>query len=159
MATKIWTDPTTGQEREISEWAYNVLTKETTMTHIESKVLSRKGKPRKPDTLKKMKAAQQTPEYKAKRRAIAANRRTTDSQSKQSQIIKDVWANKEHRLGVLETRRKNSKTGILGVTWDDKYQKYRVQIQHEGKSIYLGTYRDLQCAIAARMAAEELYKK
>jgi len=44
--------------------------------------------------------------------------------------------NKENLKGAY----KNSKSGIRGVCWDKKSNKWRAQITHNGKGIYLGLY-------------------
>lgn len=49
-------------------------------------------------------------------------------------------------------------TGVRGVC-PTKSGYYRAYIGHKGKNIYLGEYKDISDAIAARKAAEEKYHK
>lgn len=55
--------------------------------------------------------------------------------------------------------RKNNKTGVTGISVrQNKYSKsYIVRICVKGKNIRIGTYKDLDSAIKARIEAEEKY--
>ena len=53
--------------------------------------------------------------------------------------------------------RADSKTGVLGVSWHKKANKYIAQIRHLGKQSYLGLYDSISDAAAARRMAEEQY--
>lgn len=55
--------------------------------------------------------------------------------------------------------RKNNKTGVNGVYWDNKLKKYRARITVKGKSISLGCFKDLEEAKKARKLAEDKYYK
>jgi len=55
------------------------------------------------------------------------------------------------------TRQSNNVTGITGVHLDRSKGKYRAQIGVDGKHVYLGTFADIEDAIAARKAAESKY--
>lgn len=52
-----------------------------------------------------------------------------------------------------------SKSGIRGVSWDARRQKWRAQIGFKNKKIALGAFNDIADAIKARKAAEEKYYK
>ncbi|MEN9885642.1 MAG: hypothetical protein RL758_220 [Pseudomonadota bacterium] len=53
--------------------------------------------------------------------------------------------------------RSDSKTGVLGVSWHKKANKYMAQIRHLGNTIYLGLHESVDAAVAARKAAEVRY--
>lgn len=53
----------------------------------------------------------------------------------------------------------NSKTGINGVTYSKRDKKYCASMRYAGKSFSLGSFSDLESAIAARKEAEELLYK
>lgn len=52
---------------------------------------------------------------------------------------------------------RNNKSGIIGVSWYKALSKWEAKIQHDGKSIHLGYFDDLDDAAKARKAAEEKY--
>ena len=54
-----------------------------------------------------------------------------------------------------KNRSKNSdnKSGFNGVSWHKAIGKWVAYISHEGKKIHLGSYRDIDAAIAARQVA------
>lgn len=56
-------------------------------------------------------------------------------------------------------KRKNNTSGITGIYWYERYQKWMAKIGFQGKNIYLGMFSDINDAIAARKAAEEKYFK
>lgn len=59
-----------------------------------------------------------------------------------------------------ETLQSNNKSGVKGVSWDKKRDKWLAQIQFQKKSYNLGRYENKEDAIAARKDAEEkLHKK
>ncbi len=51
----------------------------------------------------------------------------------------------------------NSKTGILGVSWNRAIKKYQAQIKAPGKHIHLGFFSTPQEAAAARKTAEAIH--
>lgn len=53
--------------------------------------------------------------------------------------------------------RADSDTGVLGVCWHKRAGKYMAQIQHLGKTVYLGLHSSLESAIEARRTAEVRY--
>jgi len=59
--------------------------------------------------------------------------------------------NQENRKGA----QKNNKTGIRGVSWDKKRNKYSAQIKHNGKRIYLGRYVTIEEAEKVVIAARK----
>lgn len=48
-------------------------------------------------------------------------------------------------------------TGVIGVSYNKKYDKYYAQIYIKGKNIYLGWHDTLEEAATARAEAEKLY--
>ena len=52
---------------------------------------------------------------------------------------------------------KNSKSGVTGVRYVEKYRNWRSQIKVNGKQISLGSYSDIREAIKARKDAEVKY--
>lgn len=54
---------------------------------------------------------------------------------------------------------KDNKTGMLGVYWYKKYQKYQVSIAANHKNHYIGMFKNLEEAKAARITAEQKYWK
>lgn len=50
---------------------------------------------------------------------------------------------------------KNNRSGVKGVHWDNKRQKWVAQIEFKGKHYNLGRYTDKEDAIKARKEAEE----
>lgn len=62
---------------------------------------------------------------------------------------------KASRKQNMENKRlyRNSTSGVRGVSWDKKSQKWRAHIRSNGKSAHLGFYEDLGEASAAARAA------
>ena len=52
---------------------------------------------------------------------------------------------------------KNNKSGVVGVHWEKKYQKWQARISYKNKKIHLGYFDDIEEAKAARIAAEKKY--
>lgn len=52
---------------------------------------------------------------------------------------------------------KNNKTGIKGVSWDARCQKYRVTLKINYKQYDIGHFKNLEDAKVARIAAEQKY--
>jgi hypothetical protein len=50
-----------------------------------------------------------------------------------------------------------NKSGVMGVRWDDKRQKWYAYIRINNKNIFLGRYEVFQYAVNARKEAEEKY--
>jgi hypothetical protein len=51
--------------------------------------------------------------------------------------------------------RSDNRTGVRGVSWDNKRQCYRATITFKGKGYYLGRFHDLDKAKEIRLLAEE----
>ena len=51
----------------------------------------------------------------------------------------------------------NNSSGVIGVHWYRPYGKWQAKISVDGVRIYLGLFRNMGDAIAARKAAEEKY--
>lgn len=62
-------------------------------------------------------------------------------------------------VGISDKRRlnKNNSSGVRGVTFDKKRNKWVAQITFQRKNYYLGRYDTKEEAIAARKAGEEKY--
>jgi len=56
-----------------------------------------------------------------------------------------------------KSAQKNSKSGVKGVYWHKGAKKWEAQIQHNGKTIPLGYYKDIDEARAARIEGEKKY--
>ncbi len=56
------------------------------------------------------------------------------------------------------SKSKNNKSGFNGVSWCEPVKKWQTQIQVNGKLIYIGSYKDKNEAICARLHANRLYK-
>jgi len=54
---------------------------------------------------------------------------------------------------------KNNTSGVKGISFDKKRQKYVAQIRFRSRGIFLGRYSDINDAISARKEAEEKYFK
>lgn len=53
--------------------------------------------------------------------------------------------------------RSDNRTGVLGVTFEGKTNRYRATIRLHGKPVFLGVFADIESATAARIAAEIEY--
>lgn len=53
--------------------------------------------------------------------------------------------------------RSDNKTGVKGVTWNNKRQVFQANIGVNGKNIYLGSYNELEDAKKARIEGEKKY--
>ena len=65
--------------------------------------------------------------------------------------------NKDDRVrrGQRHLKQRNNTSGVNGVSWDKKSQKWRPRISDDnGKHVHLGRYADLADAVNARKAAE-----
>ena len=54
-------------------------------------------------------------------------------------------------------QRENTSSGVTGVTWKNRKQKWIANIHIDGKEIYLGSYTNKEDAIKARREAEDKY--
>lgn len=53
--------------------------------------------------------------------------------------------------------RKNSRSGIKGISFSSRYQSWEVKLKHNGKTVYLGRHKDKEAAISIyREAATKL---
>ena len=63
-----------------------------------------------------------------------------------------------HQENMMNTSiRKDNSSGVTGVYWNKKSNKWRAVIQHEKKKIYLGEFNDKDMAIKHRRLAEKKY--
>jgi len=67
-----------------------------------------------------------------------------------------TWATNKEQV-INRRRRKDNKSGITGISFDKKSNKWRVQIGEKGTRKYIGMYADLDEAIEIRKAAEQTY--
>lgn len=56
-----------------------------------------------------------------------------------------------------QSKRINNKSGITGVYWNTRSEKWHVQIGDKSTSIHIGYFQNLEDAVAARKAAEVQY--
>lgn len=56
-----------------------------------------------------------------------------------------------------QKQRENTSSGVTGVTWKNREQKWIAKIHIDGKEIYLGSYTNKEDAIKARREAENKY--
>ena len=63
----------------------------------------------------------------------------------------------ENLLNKNNKRRSDNKSGVRGVSFCNKYQKWVAQIQVEGANLFLGQSKDKQQAVSLRKKAEKLY--
>ena len=56
-----------------------------------------------------------------------------------------------------QKQRENTSSGVTGVTWKNREQKWIARINIDGKEIYLGSYTNKEDAIKARREAEDKY--
>ena len=59
--------------------------------------------------------------------------------------------------GQNRSKRSDNTSGHPGVVWHKRISKWRAQIKHNQKLIYLGLFENLEDAVSARKAAEKLY--
>jgi hypothetical protein len=52
------------------------------------------------------------------------------------------------------SRQKNNTSGVMGVSWDKGKQKWVATIFIDGRNVFLGAYKDISKAAAARKAAD-----
>lgn len=63
-----------------------------------------------------------------------------------------------HQVNMFNKERYiNNTSGITGVSWDKQKNKWRSQISHNKKRIYLGVFDNFDDAVKARKEAEEKY--
>lgn len=53
--------------------------------------------------------------------------------------------------------RKDNKSGVTGVIWDESRSRWRSEIKFKGKNIYLGRFQSFESAVSARNDAEIKY--
>lgn len=67
------------------------------------------------------------------------NHNTLDNTDSNLRIV-TISDNGQNRKGAM----RNSKSGIIGVSWNEYMQKWKAEIRVEKKTIYLGYYADIQ---------------
>ena len=67
----------------------------------------------------------------------------------------DNWlSNLKKKL--IKKKRKDNKSKVTGVYWDKKNKKWRAQIAPDGKQKSLGSHKDFDNAVLARLKAERI---
>ena len=73
----------------------------------------------------------------------------------------NIWANLRdvcHGENMMNRRKnKNSPTGVTGVYWHNASNMWTASIRRNGKTKYLGIFRDFDDACSVRMAAQDKY--
>lgn len=75
----------------------------------------------------------------------------TDNRIKNLRVVDNQENHKNMKLFSTNT------SGVPGVSWDKRTRRWRVQIRHCGKWIYLGRFECFQDAVVARSVANEKY--
>lgn len=60
----------------------------------------------------------------------------------------------KHENSINQSKRKNNKSGIIGVCWWERDQNWMAQIKYNYKRYFLGYYDDFDDAVKARLEAE-----
>lgn len=63
--------------------------------------------------------------------------------------------NRAHRPGPRQGLNKNNTSGIRGVSWDTRHKRWVARISFQGKSKFLGSFREKEDAAKARLDAEK----
>ena len=66
------------------------------------------------------------------------------------------YANRESNCRNTKLK-KNNKSGVAGVQWNKREQKWKANIGHKGKKVALGTFENKEDAIKARQSANIKY--
>lgn len=77
-----------------------------------------------------------------------------DKLDNRSNNLREVTNAQNHMNSPLQ---KNNVSGIKGVGWCNRLEKWRVQLKLSGKVKHLGYYEDLELAALVRARAEEIY--
>jgi len=77
-----------------------------------------------------------------------------DSSDNRITNLRDVTCAENNRNA---KRRSDNKTGVTGVTWDSRINKFIARIRVDGKDIHIGCFPDKWDAICARMSANNKY--
>ena len=70
---------------------------------------------------------------------------------------KNLWEVTQQQNNINFSKRKDNKSGITGVDWVKRQNKWRAQIQYKKKKYNLGVFKNKKDAIKARKAAEKKY--
>lgn len=143
-----WTDPTTGESKLISAWAYDMLFTDKTLTKRQSHSLTTMGKPQpgynraktaSPARIAGLRANGAKPEFKAKMSALAKKKMETYQPAIAWVKNMEKWvANATYWPGVRKDR-----------------NKFQAELQYNGTFHSLGRFDTAEEAIAARKRAEE----
>lgn len=87
-------------------------------------------------------------------RELAAKR---GKDAKIQEALKEKYVEGTLLTALKQKMRSDNTSGIKGVSWDKKNQKWEANIHFRGKKIRLGRFIEKQDAIGARKEAEEKY--
>lgn len=73
---------------------------------------------------------------------------------RQNNAISNLRAASVHENSFNRTVQPKVRSGVLGVGWSKRDQKWTACIRHNGQYHYLGQYAELEAAVAARKAGE-----
>lgn len=79
------------------------------------------------------------------------NQSRSDNRFSNLRLVSDLENSRNNRLS------KNNKSGFTGVSWDKRKNKWYAYIAINGKTISLGTYKNLDEAVEKRLAANIEY--
>ncbi|MDD9147811.1 hypothetical protein OYT88_04510 [Sporolactobacillus sp. CQH2019] len=96
--------------------------------------------------------------HKGDTRSCGCLRRETE-QANLRKIYDDQRINNVNVSLITAKKRKDNKTGIKGVCYRQKINKYAAYIGVNGKQIQLGQFKNIDDAIKVRKVAEEKYYK
>jgi hypothetical protein len=75
-------------------------------------------------------------------------------------MMREYYQKEGSSLPLLRQKRpKNNKTGVKGVCWVEKKQRYVASLKFQGHNYHLGSYKTLEEAVQARLEGEEKYYK
>lgn len=97
------------------------------------------------------------------RQAVVATRRLRDGRTKSCGCLKEenglhpayIDGTSPEMLAAAKIARSNNTSGVPGVDWMEKKQRWRASICFKGRRRYLGSFENLEDAVKARKRAEE----
>ena len=70
---------------------------------------------------------------------------------------KDHFNTTKSQNGINKRTQSNNKSGVVGVSWEERRKVWTARIVIEGKATNLGIFKEFEKAVAARKKAEEIY--
>lgn len=135
-------DPTTGEVKLISSWAYHILCAEEKLDTKILQSITRKGKPLSDSQRKTLSDSM-----------MGKTRAKFSSQFKKNLTRGQLKRDPKSR--VRKTPQMNSKSGYTGIYWYKSTKRWLVQISINGTVHSVGYFESLDDAIAARIEAEK----